>query len=221
MIKDGITNSCKSIQLKGNVNNGGIVNISSEATLKDIIYGIGGGISEGKGFKAVQLGGASGILLNSNNLDLTLDNDSLKRAGFTGRLDVIEVIDESTCMVELARLSMSTIIQGLCGKCIPCREGTKCMLDILERITSGAGTKEDIDILQDLACTIADTSLCRLGKVSANPVKSTLKYFKDEYMAHIVQKKCPAGICQMDARNRRNSVHYVNERTFEYCDNIA
>ncbi|MDF2524730.1 MAG: hypothetical protein K0R31_2371 [Clostridiales bacterium] len=221
MITDSKTGSCNYVELKGNIKSSGIVRISSDVTIRDIVYDIGGGISEGKGFKAVLLGGTSGICLSSNFLSLTLDSDSLKRIGFTGRLESIQVIDECTCMVEMVRSSMSSIIQGLCGKCIPCREGTKSMLEILERITSGGGTKEDIDNLQDLACTVADTSLCRLGKISANPVISTLKYFKDEYIAHVVQKKCPAGLCEMDATSRRTEALRVKGRAFEYCNNIA
>jgi NADH-quinone oxidoreductase subunit F len=137
-------------------------------------------------------------------MNLSVDVNSLRKIGFVGRLCNIEVFDERNCMVSLAKLSLNSAMEGLCGKCIPCREGSKRMLEILESITLGTAIKEELDVLQELICTVADTSLCRLGKISVNPVASTLKYFRNEYMTHIIQKKCPVNICKMEGKSRKN-----------------
>ena len=164
-------------------------------TLREIIYEIGGGIRNGKKFKAVQIGGPSGGCLTEEHLDLPMDYDSLIKAGAMVGSGGLVVMNEDTCIVEVARFFMNFTQNESCGKCVPCREGTKNMLEILTRIVNGQGTTEDIDVLQDLAVAVKDGSLCGLGKTAPNPVLSTLKYFKDEYLAHIEEKRCPAGVC--------------------------
>jgi NADH-quinone oxidoreductase subunit F len=167
-------------------------------TLREVVFGIGGGIKGDKEFKAVQIGGPSGgcLTFGAGQLDLPLDFDSLKKVGAMIGSGGLVVMDENTCMVEVARFFMNFTQNESCGKCVPCREGTRRMLEILERIVGGTGTLEDIDLLEELAQTVSKTALCGLGKTAANPVLSTLKYFRDEYIAHVVDKKCPAGACQ-------------------------
>lgn len=165
-------------------------------TLRQVIYDIGGGIRGGKKFKAVQIGGPSGACLTEEHLDLPLDFDSLKKVGAMIGSGGLVVMDEDTCMVEVARFFMNFTQNESCGKCVPCREGTRRMLDILEKIVAGNGELSDLDILERLADTITATALCGLGKTAANPVQSTLKYFRDEYIEHIVDKKCRTGNCQ-------------------------
>ena len=165
-------------------------------TLRHIIYEVGGGIRGDKKFKAVQIGGPSGGCLTEEHLDLPLDFDSLKKVGAMIGSGGLVVMDEDTCIVEVARFFMNFTQNESCGKCVPCREGTKRMLEILERIVQGKGKVEDLDMLSELADTVTNTALCGLGKTAAFPVVSTLKYFRDEYLAHVVDKKCPAGACQ-------------------------
>ncbi|WP_130863235.1 NADH-quinone oxidoreductase subunit NuoF [Bacilliculturomica massiliensis] len=188
----------KAFALTGNVNNTGLIEVPMGTNLKEIIYDIGGGIKDGKKFKAVQIGGPSGgcLCLDHEHLDLPLDFDSLKAAGAMIGSGGLVVMDEDTCMVEVARFFMSFTQRESCGKCVPCREGTLRMLKILEKITQGKGTLEDLDMLQELAETITDTALCGLGKTASLPVVSTLKYFRDEYLAHVVDKKCPTKVCK-------------------------
>jgi len=186
----------KAFALTGNVNNTGLIEVPMGTTLREVIFDIGGGVKDGKKLKAVQIGGPSGGCLTEEHLDLPLDFDSLKKVGAMIGSGGLVVMDENTCMVEVSRFFMNFTQNESCGKCVPCREGTKRMLEILERIVKGNGTLDDLDLLEELAETISKTALCGLGKTAANPVSSTLKYFRDEYLAHVVDKKCPAGDCQ-------------------------
>ncbi len=186
----------KAFALTGNVNNTGLIEVPMGTTLREIIFDIGGGVKNGKNFKAVQIGGPSGGCLTQEHLDLPLDFDSLKKVGAMIGSGGLVVMDEDTCMVEVSRFFMNFTQNESCGKCVPCREGTKRMLEILERIVQGKGTSSDIDLLEELADTISKTALCGLGKTAANPVSSTLKYFRDEYIEHVENKHCPAGDCQ-------------------------
>lgn len=196
--KMGTENSpgTKAFALTGNVNNTGLIEVPMGTTLREIIFDIGGGIKNDKKFKAVQIGGPSGGCLTEEHLDLPLDFDSLKKVGAMIGSGGLVVMDEDTCMVEVARFFMNFTQNESCGKCVPCREGTLRMLEILERIVAGKGEKEDLDMLHELADTISKTALCGLGKTAPSPVISTMKYFEDEYMAHVVDKKCPAKNCQ-------------------------
>ena len=185
----------KTFALTGEVNNTGLIEVPMGTTLRQIIFDIGGGIRGGKKFKAVQIGGPSGGCLTEEHLDISMDYDSLIKAGAMVGSGGLVVMAEDTCMVEVARFFMNFTKNESCGKCDPCREGTKNMLKILEKIVAGKGEMEDLDRLEQLALTVKDGSLCGLGKTAPNPVLSTLKYFKDEYIAHIRDHKCPAGVC--------------------------
>jgi NADH-quinone oxidoreductase subunit F len=185
----------KAFALTGNIENTGLIEVPMGTTLREIIFDIGGGIKNGKKFKAVQIGGPSGGCLVTKDLDLLLDFDSLKKVGAMIGSGGLVVMDEDTCMVEVAKFFMSFTQNESCGKCVPCREGTKRMLEILERIVAGSGVISDIDILLELADTISHTSLCGLGKSAALPVVSTIKNFREEYETHIIQKKCPSKTC--------------------------
>ena len=193
----------KAFALTGNVVNTGLIEVPMGTTIREVVFDIGGGIKDGKKFKAVQIGGPSGGCLTSEHLDLPLDFDSLKKAGAIIGSGGLVVMDEDTCMVEVARFFMNFTQNESCGKCVPCREGTKRMLEILERIVAGKGQEGDIELLEELADTITNTALCGLGKTAANPVVSTIKYFRSEYEAHIRDKRCPAGAC---ARLKRFSI---------------
>ena len=186
----------KTFALTGNIRNAGLIEVPMGTTLREVIFDIGGGIRGGKKFKAVQIGGPSGGCLTEQHLDLPLDFDSLKKAGAIIGSGGLVVMDEDTCMVEVARFFMHFTQNESCGKCVPCREGTKRMLEILERIVAGEGREGDIELLEELADTISNTALCGLGKTAAGPVVSTIKYFRNEYEAHIREKRCPAGACQ-------------------------
>ena len=185
----------KTFALTGEVNNTGLVEVPMDTTLRQIIFDIGGGIRNGKKFKAVQIGGPSGGCLTEEHLDMPMDYDKLTKVGAMVGSGGLVVMNEDTCIVEVARFFMNFTCNESCGKCTPCREGTKQMLSILERIVKGKGKMEDLDMLEELGQVIKAGSLCGLGKSAPNPVLSTLKYFKDEYIAHIRDKKCPAGIC--------------------------
>ena len=185
----------KTFALTGEVNNTGLIEVPMGTTLRQIIFDIGGGIRGGKKFKAVQIGGPSGGCLTEEHLDISMDYDSLIKAGAMVGSGGLVVMAEDTCMVEVARFFMNFTKNESCGKCVPCREGTKNMLKILEKIVAGKGEMEDLERLEQLALTVKDGSLCGLGKTAPNPVLSTLKYFKDEYIAHIRDHKCPAGVC--------------------------
>ncbi|MFY9188351.1 MAG: NADH-quinone oxidoreductase subunit NuoF [bacterium] len=186
----------KAFALTGNVKNTGLIEVPMGTTLRDIIFNIGGGIKDDREFKAVQIGGPSGACLTTEHLDLPLDFDSLKRAGAMMGSGGLVVMDERTCMVEVARFFMDFTQRESCGKCIPCREGTSRMLEILERIVAGQGTEKDLEFLEEIAHMVHDMSLCGLGQTAANPVLSTLHHFRDEYLAHVRQRRCPAGVCR-------------------------
>lgn len=186
----------KAFALTGNIENTGLIEVPMGTLLRDVIFDIGGGMRGGKRFKAVQIGGPSGGCLITPNLDMPLDFDSLKKVGAMIGSGGLVVMDEDTCMVEVARFFMNFTQNESCGKCVPCREGTKRMLEILERIVAGNGKDGDIELLLELADTISNTALCGLGKTAAMPVVSTIKNFRDEYEAHIYNKKCPAGQCK-------------------------
>ena len=187
----------KAFAITGNVENTGLIEVPMGTTLREVVFDIGGGIKNDKEFKAVQIGGPSGgcLTLGAGQLDLPLDFDSLKKVGAMIGSGGLVVMDEDTCMVEVARFFMDFTQNESCGKCVPCREGTKRMLEILEKIVAGKGSEEDIDLLEEIANTVSKTALCGLGKSAANPVLSTLKYFREEYIAHVRDKKCPAGQC--------------------------
>ncbi|MBO5889038.1 MAG: 4Fe-4S binding protein, partial [Clostridia bacterium] len=186
----------KAFALTGNVKNTGLIEVPMGTTLREIIFDIGGGIRDGGKFKAVQIGGPSGGCLTEEHLDLPLDFDSLKKVGAIIGSGGLVVMDEKTCMVEVARFFMNFTQNESCGKCVPCREGTRRMLEILERIVDGKGQDGDIELLEELGEMISNMALCGLGKTAAGPVLSTIKYFRKEYEAHIYEKRCPAGECQ-------------------------
>ena len=186
----------KVFALGGKINNIGLVEVPMGTTLRDIIFDIGGGIPNGKAFKAAQTGGPSGGCLPAEHLDTPIDYDTLTKLGSMMGSGGLIVMDENTCMVDLAKFFLEFTVDESCGKCNPCRIGTKRMLEILTRITEGKGTPEDIDKLEILARNIKAASLCGLGQSAPNPVLSTLRYFRDEYMAHVIEKKCPAGVCK-------------------------
>jgi NADH-quinone oxidoreductase subunit F/NAD(P)H dehydrogenase (quinone)/NADP-reducing hydrogenase subunit HndC len=185
----------KVFALSGAVNNIGLVEVPMGTTLRTIIYDIGGGIPRKKKFKAVQLGGPSGGCVPEEYLDTPVDYEAIAKVGAIMGSGGAIVMDESTCMVDMARFFMDFIQDESCGKCTPCREGTRRILEILERICEGKGEPEDIDTLKQLSYTIKDSALCGLGQTGPNPVLSTLRYFLDEYNAHIFEKKCPAKRC--------------------------
>lgn len=186
----------KTFALTGEVNNTGLIEIPMDTTLRQIVFDLGGGIRNNKKFKAVQIGGPSGGCLTEEHLDMPMDYDQLTKVGAMVGSGGLVVMNEDTCIVEVARFFMNFTCNESCGKCTPCREGTKQMLAILERIVKGEGKMEDLDTLEELGRVIKDASLCGLGKSAPNPVLSTLKYFRDEYVAHIKDKKCPAGVCK-------------------------
>ncbi|WP_307745670.1 NADH-quinone oxidoreductase subunit NuoF [uncultured Phascolarctobacterium sp.] len=186
----------KVFALTGKINNTGLAEVPMGITMCEIIYDIGGGITGGKKFKAVQIGGPSGGCLPESMLDLSIDYDSLTAAGAMMGSGGLVVMDEDTCMVDVAKFFLNFTQSESCGKCTPCREGTKRMLEILTRITEGQGREGDIELLEELARNIKETALCGLGQTAPNPVLSTLKYFRHEYEAHIKEKRCPAGACE-------------------------
>ncbi len=185
----------KTFALTGQVANTGLIEVPMGITLREIVFDIGGGIRGGKQFKAVQIGGPSGGCLTEQHLDMPLDFDSLLAAGAMIGSGGLVVMDQGTCMVEVARYFMNFTQNESCGKCVPCREGTRRILEILERTVAGKGRDEDLEILTDLAEAVKDGSLCGLGKTAPNPVLTMLKYFKDEYLAHVA-KRCPSGVCK-------------------------
>ena len=186
----------KVFALGGKVNNVGLVEVPMGTTLRELIYDIGGGIPHGKKFKAIQTGGPSGGCLTEEFLDEPIDFDNLVAKGSMMGSGGAIVMDEDNCMVDVAKFYMEFICDESCGKCSPCRIGTKRMLEILTRITEGRGTMEDLDALEELSRTVKANSLCALGQTAANPINSTLAHFRDEYIAHIVDKKCPAHVCK-------------------------
>lgn len=186
----------KVFALGGKVNNVGLVEVPMGTTLRELIYDIGGGIPGGKAFKAIQTGGPSGGCLTSEYLDEPIDFDNLVAKGSMMGSGGAIVMDEDNCMVNIAKFYMEFICDESCGKCTPCRIGTKRMLEILTRITDGKGTMQDLEELDTLSNAVKSNSLCALGQTSANPIISTMSHFKDEYLAHIVDKKCPAKVCK-------------------------
>ena len=186
----------KVFALGGKIHNTGLVEIPMGTTLREVIEEIGGGIPNGKKFKAAQTGGPSGGCIPTENFDVPIDYDNLIAIGSMMGSGGLIVMDEDTCMVDIAKFFLEFTVDESCGKCAPCRIGTRRMLEILEKITKGQGTMEDLDRLEELAAHLKSNSLCALGQTAPNPVLSTLRYFKDEYIAHIVDKKCPAGVCK-------------------------
>ncbi len=185
----------KIFSLVGKVKNTGLIEVPMGITLKEIIYEIGGGPPDGKDFKAVQTGGPSGGCIPKKLLNLPVDFDSLAKAGSMMGSGGMIVMDESTCMVDVARYFLKFLMEESCGKCLPCREGIKRMHEIVTGIVEGRANGESIELLEELSEVVRDASLCALGKTAPNPVLSTLKYFRDEYEAHVKEKKCPAGVC--------------------------
>ena len=185
----------KIFSLVGKINNTGLVEVPMGITLREIIYDIGGGIPGGKKFKAVQTGGPSGGCIPDAHLDLPVDFDKLYEVGSMMGSGGLIVMDEDTCMVDVARYFTDFLCDESCGKCVPCREGLSQMRDILQDICDGKGQPGDLELIEELAETISATSLCGLGQTAANPVLSTVRFFRDEYRAHIEDKKCPAGVC--------------------------
>jgi NADH:ubiquinone oxidoreductase subunit F (NADH-binding)/(2Fe-2S) ferredoxin/Pyruvate/2-oxoacid:ferredoxin oxidoreductase delta subunit len=199
------TETCKGTKvfsLVGKIRNTGLVEVPMGISLREIVFDIGGGIPGGKKFKAVQTGGPSGGCLPESLLDLPVDYESLTKAGSIMGSGGMIVMDEETCMVEVARYFVGFTQEESCGKCPPCREGTWHMLKILEGITQGKGQEEDIDLLEKLALRIKDTALCGLGNTAPNPVLTTIRYFRHEYEAHIRDKRCPGGVCKSLIRYR-------------------
>jgi NADP-reducing hydrogenase subunit HndC len=185
----------------GNINNTGLVEVPMGTTLSEIVYDIGGGVPGGKECKAVQLGGPSGGCVPREHFDVPIDFESLQELGAIMGSGGMVVCDEDTCMVEFARYFMDFVQQESCGKCVPCRLGTRAMLEVLTAITQGRGREGDVAYLEELAKQIRESSLCGLGQTAPNPVLSTIRYFRDEYEAHIRDKRCPAHVC-------RALVHY-------------
>ena len=186
----------KVFALGGKIQNTGLVEIPMGTTLREVIYDIGGGIPNGKKFKAAQTGGPSGGCIPASLIDTKIDYDNLTAIGCMMGSGGLIVMDEDNCMVDIAKFFLDFTVDESCGKCAPCRIGTKRMMEILEKITEGNGTLEDIDKLEELAYYIKENSLCGLGQTAPNPVLATLKFFREEYIAHVVDKKCPAGVCK-------------------------
>jgi NADH:ubiquinone oxidoreductase subunit F (NADH-binding)/(2Fe-2S) ferredoxin/Pyruvate/2-oxoacid:ferredoxin oxidoreductase delta subunit len=182
--------------LVGKINNTGLVEVPMGITLREMIYEIGGGIPDGKALKAVQIGGPSGGCIPASLIDLPIDYEELTKAGSMMGSGGMVVMDESTCMVDVARYFMEFLEEESCGKCFPCRKGTQRMREILSNIAAGKGTEEDLETLEELGWMVKETSLCGLGQTAPNPVLTTLRYFRDEYLAHVREKRCPAKVCK-------------------------
>lgn len=186
----------KVFALGGKIQNTGLVEIPMGTTLREIVEDIGGGIPNGKQFKAAQTGGPSGGCISQVNYDVPIDYENLKEIGSMMGSGGLIVMDEDNCMVDIAKFFLEFTVEESCGKCVPCRIGTKRLLELLEKITMGNGTLEDLDKMEELCQHIQENSLCGLGQTAPNPVLSTLRYFKDEYLAHIQERRCPAGVCK-------------------------
>ena len=186
----------KVFAVNGKINNTGLVEVPMGTTLRTIIEDIGGGIPNGKKFKAAQTGGPSGGCIPAEHMDIPIDYDNLISIGSMMGSGGLIVMDEDTCMVDIAKFFLEFTVDESCGKCTPCRVGTKRLYEMLDKITKGEGTLEDLDKMEELCYYIKDNALCGLGQTAPNPVLSTLRYFRDEYIAHIVDKKCPAGVCK-------------------------
>jgi NADH-quinone oxidoreductase subunit F len=201
----------KIFSLVGKINNTGLVEVPMGISLKDIIYKVGGGIPGGKRFKAVQTGGPSGGCIPEEQLDIKVDFDELTRAGSMMGSGGMIVMDEDTCMVDVARYFVDFLSDESCGKCVPCREGLRQMLKVLSKICKGKGEEGDIELLEELSGTTRNASLCALGKSAPNPVLSTIRYFRDEYQAHIKEKRCPAHFC------KEMTSYYINPEKCQAC----
>lgn len=203
----------KIFALTGKAVRSGLVEVPMGTTLREIVFGLGGGLPEGRKFKAVQIGGPSGGCLPAAALDTPIDYDSLSQAGAMMGSGGLVVLDDTACMVDLARFFTAFNRNESCGKCTPCREGTLRMLEILDRITTGHAGMEDLEKLEELAQVMKDTSLCGLGQTAPNPVLSTLRYFRSEYLAHVKDRYCPAGVCPVNGRaaKARGSGSYAGE----------
>jgi len=186
----------KVFALGGNITNTGLVEVPMGITLREIVEEIGGGVPNGKAFKAAQSGGPSGGCIPASLLDVPIDYDNLMSIGSMMGSGGLIVMDEDNCMVDIAKFFLDFTVEESCGKCAPCRIGTKRMLDILEKVSTGKGTMADIDTLEELASHIKESSLCGLGQTAPNPVRSTLKHFRHEYEAHVLEGRCPAGVCK-------------------------
>ena len=186
----------KVFALGGKIEHTGLVEIPMGTTLKEIIYDIGGGIPNGKKFKAAQTGGPSGGCIPASLIDTPVDYDNLISIGCMMGSGGLIVMDEDNCMVDMAKFFLEFTVDESCGKCTPCRVGTRRLLELLDKITAGKGTLEDLDRIEELCNYIKANSLCGLGQTAPNPVLATLKFFRDEYIAHVVDKKCPAGVCK-------------------------
>jgi NADH:ubiquinone oxidoreductase subunit F (NADH-binding) len=187
----------KVFALAGRVNNSGVIEVPMGMTLREIVFEIGGGIPDGARVKAVQTGGPSGGCIPEADLDIPVDYDSLAQAGSIMGSGGMVVMDDTSCMVDVAKFFMDFCRQESCGKCVPCRVGTVQMHDLLHRITGGAATADDMSLLEELCDLVKHTSLCGLGQAAPNPVLSTLRHFRDEYVAHVAGKRCPAGVCPL------------------------
>ncbi len=187
----------KIFALAGKVENTGLIEVPMGTTLREIVFDIGGGIPDGGTFKAAQTGGPSGGCIPTEHLDTPVDYESLKALGSIMGSGGLIVMDDQSCMVDVAKFFMEFCMDESCGKCVPCRVGTVQMYRILDRITKGSGTMSDLDKLEELCSLLQETSLCGLGMSAPNPVLSTLRYFRDEYEAHIKDRHCSAGVCKM------------------------
>jgi len=192
----GKSRGTKVFALAGDIVNSGIIEIPMGMTLRNIIYTLGGGMKSGKSFKAVQSGGPSGGCLTADHLDVSVDYENIAASGAIMGSGGLIAMDENTCLVDTARFFMEFVQDESCGHCVPCRNGTKRMLELLLKITSGRGELQDLDELSELAATVNQTAMCQLGQTAPNPVLTTLRYFKDEYLAHVVDRKCPAHVCK-------------------------
>ncbi|RTY97121.1 NADH-quinone oxidoreductase subunit J/K, partial [Flavobacterium bomense] len=201
----------KVFALAGKINNVGLIEVPMGITLREIIYDIGGGIVNGKKFKAVQTGGPSGGCLTEKHLDLPIDFDSLTAAGSMMGSGGMIVMDEDDCMVSMARFYLEFIVEESCGKCAPCRIGNKRLHEMLTKLCDGKGTMEDLDLLRNLSVVVKDTSLCGLGQTSPNPILSTMANFYDEYYAHVAEHRCPSGQCKSFMR------YYISEENCIGC----
>ncbi|MBE6669160.1 MAG: 4Fe-4S dicluster domain-containing protein, partial [Ruminococcaceae bacterium] len=186
----------KVFALGGKITNTGLVEIPMGTTLREVVEDIGGGVPGGKKFKAAQTGGPSGGCIPASLIDTPIDYDNLIAIGSMMGSGGLIVMDEDTCMVDIAKFFLEFTVDESCGKCTPCRVGTRRLLEILDKITSGNGEMEDLDRLEELSNYIKSASLCGLGQTAPNPILSTLRYFRDEYVEHIVNKRCPAGVCK-------------------------
>jgi len=204
----------KVFALGGKIKNTGLIEIPMGTTLRDVVFDIGGGIPNRKKIKAIQTGGPSGGCIIDKDLDAPIDFDNLTKLGSMMGSGGMIIMDEDNCMVDVARFYLEFTVEESCGKCTPCREGTKRMYDILNKISAGKGTEEDIENLEILASMVAETSLCGLGQTAPNPVLSTLRHFKDEYLAHVNDHYCPAGVC-------RELTHYIIDDTCVGCAKCA